>query len=458
VQRAWRENRAVQGAAIALAVPLALLALLRVRPALDAVWRNHPAHFWLVLTAAGVATTLGYAVTVAAQRRRDARLLLIALGFTASAGFLGLHALATPGVLLGPNAGFEFATPVGLVLGSAAVAASAREFSAATAQAIVARTRALRASVAVIVVGWAVASLAEVPPLDEPVASGTLKGWLVAFAIVGAAAYGTAAVGYARLYRDRGAPVARAFAIACALLAGATITVAFAVNWGISWWEWHVLMLAAFGLVATAARQEWHEERFSALYLERTLHGTGEVSVLFADLQGFTPFSERTDAQDVHAMLNSYFSRLVPLMQELGGHVHQLIGDAVMVVFNPHGDQPDHAVLAARAALAFQDAAQEVATAHPDWPRFRVGVNSGEVASGVLGDRGHRKHGITGDTVNLAARLEGEAPVGKVVIGEGTLDRLPEGTVVQPLPPLQVKGKEQPVTAHVLLALPPDHR
>jgi molybdopterin-guanine dinucleotide biosynthesis protein MobB len=76
--------------------------------------------------------------------------------------------------------------------------------------------------------------------------------------------------------------------------------------------------------------------------------------------------------------------------------------------------------LAARAALAFQETATEIAAANPDWPRFRVGVNSGEIASGVVGDRGHRKHDVIGDTVNLAARLESQAPVGGVLIGEGT--------------------------------------
>jgi ABC-type branched-subunit amino acid transport system permease subunit len=82
---------------LAVAVPLAFLALLLARPAVDAIWENHQAHFWLVLAAAAMATALGYAVSAAARRRRDARLLLISFAFIASSGFLGLHALATPG-------------------------------------------------------------------------------------------------------------------------------------------------------------------------------------------------------------------------------------------------------------------------------------------------------------------------------------------------------------------------
>ena len=109
------------------AAPLLLLVVLLARPTIDSDWENHPAHFWLVLGAALVATALGFSVTTAARRRRDARLLLISLAFVASAAFLGLHALATPGVLLGPNAGFELATPFGLVLAAAFAAAASLE-------------------------------------------------------------------------------------------------------------------------------------------------------------------------------------------------------------------------------------------------------------------------------------------------------------------------------------------
>jgi class 3 adenylate cyclase len=246
-----------------------------------------------------------------------------------------------------------------------------------------------------------------------------------------------------------------AVAVAFSLLAEAMFVLAVATNWQVSWWEWHVLMLAAFALIAMAARQEWHEERFSAMYLEQTLAGTEEVSVLFADLQGYTSFSEGTPDAEVARTLNTYFGRLIPLMEELGGEVHQLIGDAIMVVFNKAGDQPDHALLAARAGLALQRTASRVAEREPDWPRFRVGVNSGQVAAGVVGaERGYRKHDVIGDTVNLAARLESIAPVDEVVIGRGTYERLPADADVAELPALDVKGKRESVTAYVLHSLP----
>ncbi len=153
-------------------------------------------------------------------------------------------------------------------------------------------------------------------------------------------------------------------------------------------------------------------------------------------------------------MLNGYFRRLVPLLESDGGMVHQIIGDAVMVIFNQHGDEPEHALRAARTALAFQAAASEIAAGHDDWPRFRAGVNSGEVLAGVVGgESGHRKHGVVGDTVNLAARLEAAAPVGAVVVGAETAAALPPGAVLERLPALEVKGKEDPVEAYILRSL-----
>ena len=88
------------GAWILLALPLAGLALLLTRPELDRHWEHHPSHFWLVLLTAAVSVVLAYLTNIAAGRYRDARLILVSLAFLASAGFLGLHALATPGVLV----------------------------------------------------------------------------------------------------------------------------------------------------------------------------------------------------------------------------------------------------------------------------------------------------------------------------------------------------------------------
>jgi adenylate cyclase len=444
---------AALGLTLAL-VPLALLALLLVASGIDVHWESHVAHFWLVLAAALVTFTLGYAVSATARRRRDARLFLISLALMASFGFLALHALATPDVLLGKNAGFELATPVGLAVAGLFAAASSLELTGLRAAAVMRRWKVLVGALVCLLALWGAVSLTETWPLERPIAGEQLDGWQVALAGAGIALFGVAALGYFRLYRRRGAAFAFAVAVALALLAEAMVVIAWARNWHVSWWEWHGLMLLAFLVIALAARREWHEERFSALYLDETLAGARDVSILFADLAGFTPFSERHTPEQVTEMLNAYFGRIIPLMEELGGEVHQVVGDEVMVIFNKAGDRPDHAALAARAGLALQSVAGEVARDHPDWPRFRAGINSGEVLAGVVGGpRGHRKHGVVGDTVNLAARLQAEAPVGEVVVGGEAVRRLPPGAVVERLPELRVKGKAEPVEAYVLRGL-----
>lgn len=433
------------------AAPLLLLLLLLARPGLDETWENHPAHFWLVLGAALAATALGWGVASAARSRRDARLLLISLAFVASACFLGLHALATPGVLLGPNAGFELATPVGLVLAGAFAAASSLELRRERAELALRSAPALLGALAALVVLWAVFSLAGLPPLDDPLPAEQLDGWQLVLAAAGVALFGAAAFGFLRLHRRRRQRFVLAFALAFVLLAEAMVVIAWARNWQVTWWEWHVLMLGSFALIAFFARAEWHEERFSALYLDETLAGAKDVSILFADLAGFTSFSEQHRADEVAAMLNANFGDLVPLMERVGGEVHQIVGDELMVIFGKSGEVADHAFRAARAALLLQRAAGRIADDHPDWPRFRAGVNSGEVLAGVVGAaRGHRLHGVVGDTVNLTARLQAEAPVGAVLIGEETFRRLGSRAIVDPLPPRPVKGKSEPVRAYLL--------
>jgi adenylate cyclase len=105
--------------------------------------------------------------------------------------------------------------------------------------------------------------------------------------------------------------------------------------------------------------------------------------------------------------------------------VDRIVGDALMATFNTHGDQPDLAYRAARAALRIQQVTDEIADRHPNWPRFRIGVNMGEAALGLLGTFGGRTFTAIGDAVNLAARLGEPAPVGGVVIGAETARRLP---------------------------------
>ena len=452
-QRPRAVARAIAWVALVV-LPIAGLAVLLAAPTTDVHWEHHPAHFWLVLSSALTSAVLAYSIGDTARRRGDARLFVVALAFLAAAGFLGLHALATPGVLLEKRtAGFVLATPVGLLVAAVFAALSATRTVEAHGPAIVARGGLWFGGLLALMVVWAVLSLARVGPLDgaTPPESGSAP--LTVLAVVGIVLYGVAAARYGVLYTRLRAPILLAVVTAFVLLAEAMVAVAFARNWHASWWEWHVLMLTAFALIAISAQRQMPEERFSDLYLEATAAGKRDVSVMFADLAGFTAFADGRDPRAVSEMLNAYFEAAVPaVVRHHGGEIDQLIGDAMMATFNTRGDQPDHARRAAAAALDVQRETAALATAHPDWPRFRIGVNTGEALVGILGAGEGRSYTVVGDTVNVASRLQAAAPVGGVAVGAATLRHLP-GARVESLGALDLRGKRDPVDAYVLEGL-----
>jgi adenylate cyclase len=446
-------RRAVLAAVLLL--PLAGLALLLAEPDLDLTWENHPAHFWLVLIVGVLSFALGFLIAEAAARREDARLLMVALAFLAASGFLALHALATPGVLLaGKNAGFQIASAIGLFEAGLFAAASAVRFHPDTSAFLVRNRGYLYALLALHMIAWAAVSLSTLPPLDDPVTPEDARGPLVALGVAGVLAYGFGVWRYAQIYRSRPRPLPLAIVTAFILLAEAMFAVAVARNWRTTWWEWHLLMLVAFAIVAEAARREWKlegssAEIFSDLYEDHTRGHDENISVLFVDLQGFTAYTERNPADEVRSMLDTYFAEARPLFEHHRGEIYDTAGDALMVVFRGE----DHERHAAKAGLVFQREMKRVAEPHPEWPRFRAGINTGDARLGVIDAPGQRKRTATGDTVNLASRLEGQARAGEVVIAAATRDPLGAAADVEELEPLEIKGKRELVRAFVLRGL-----
>jgi class 3 adenylate cyclase len=438
---------------VAVLAPLVGFVALLALPDADVRWEHHPSHFWLVLGTAAIAAGLGWAIGVSARRRSDARLFLVSLAFFTAASFLGLHALATPAVLLeGPNTGFVIATPVGLLIASVFALWSAARLDGHRARWVLSHAGLLRGAMVAAILAWGVWSLASLPGLDDSVPPETGSPGLWAFAVPGIALYAVAALLYVRLSWSRHSRLALTVAASWALLAEAMLAVTLARSWRVTWWEWHLLMAAAFAAVAIVARRSPDSERFGDLYLDEVAGAVREVSVLFADLIGFTTYSESHPSEEVQSMLNTYFGAVIPAVQAEQGRVDRYIGDAVMVTWNAGTEQPDHARRAARAAMGFQVAAAAVAADHPDWPRFRVGLNSGPATVGLLGGAGERGYTVLGDTVNLASRLEGLAPPGGVVIGAATLSRIGRAQVSS-LGTVQVKGREEPVDVWLLEAL-----
>jgi class 3 adenylate cyclase len=175
-----------------------------------------------------------------------------------------------------------------------------------------------------------------------------------------------------------------------------------------------------------------------------------EVTALFADLSGFTPFTERHKPQETVKVLNRYFGVIVPLIFREGGTIIQFAGDAVVAVFNAPVPQQRHALHAVRAALAMQREIGRIADSDPELPRFRVGVNTGAALVGNVGSQEFRNFVAHGDAVNLGARLQTSAQPGEVLISGTTYALIRDAVVVRPFGRLAVKGKLEEVDAFVV--------
>ena len=314
----------------------------------------------------------------------------------------------------------------------------------------------LRRSVFAAIAIWSLFSLAELPPLAG--ANGEGGGtFLRVLAALGAVVYGVSAIRYVVAFRGR-MTLLPASVVACFALVGEALVGSALVGertWHASWWEWHALIVTAYVIILFAARNQWREERFRQLYLPTTRERSQELSVVFADLVGFTTFVEQSSPEEVATMLSRYYGMATPLISEtFGGEVEKFMGDAIMATFNARGDQPDHASRAARAGLELQRRMWLLAQGHPQWPNLRVGVNTGEALVRELGGPGYVVYAVVGDAINVGSRLEAEAPVGGVLIGADTYRRLPPLADVEPRPGMVVKGKHERVDAYVLNAMP----
>jgi class 3 adenylate cyclase len=440
-------------------LPLVGFASLLLRSRLDPHLENHKLHFVVFVSVGVLVFALAYGAQEAADKRGDARVLLISLAFLATGGFLALHALGTPGILVSRQfSGFEVAIPVGLLVAALFALASALvDCNPALPPLVIRRRSQLRGLVIATMAAWAIWTIAKLPPLDRPSSEGASGSLLATFAALGVLSYGASAARYWLAFRRRMSPLPVSVIGCFVLLAEAMIGVAVTGerNWHASWWEWHGLIVAAYVIVGLAARHEWREERFRHLYLPSTRERRQDVSVLFSDLAEFTRFSERSSPAEVAELLSTYYALAAPLIsRQFGGEVEMFAGDGMMATFNSRGDQADHALRASGAALALQHKLGSVADQHPGWPRLRVGVNTGEAVLRELGGHGHVTYALLGDTINAASRLEGQAPVGSVLIGAETYRRLPSGAVVEAMGTFQVKGKRKLLEAYVLHALP----
>ncbi len=170
------------------------------------------------------------------------------------------------------------------------------------------------------------------------------------------------------------------------------------------------------------------------------------VSVLFADLAGFTAHSDGADPEDVKARLRPYFARARDEIESLGGTVEKLIGDAVVGLFGAPTSREDDAVRAVQAAWHITGAIDALNSEDPALElAVRIAVDTGEV---VVDVDSHVERGetiATGDVMNTASRLQAEAPVGSVVVGERAYRASAQAFEYEPMDPVSVKGKAAPI-------------
>jgi class 3 adenylate cyclase/tetratricopeptide (TPR) repeat protein len=187
-----------------------------------------------------------------------------------------------------------------------------------------------------------------------------------------------------------------------------------------------------------------------------TLEGERKVvTVLFADVAGFTSLSEKLEPEEVHQIMEGCLRILMDEIHKYEGTINQFTGDGVMALFGAPLAHEDHAQRACYAALAIQkDLAEYSEKVQRDYGqefRMRIGLNSGPVVVGSIGDDLHMDYTAIGDTINLASRMEGLDQPGTVLLSKDTQRLVKDYFDLNPIGPLEVKGKEEPQEAFELV-------
>jgi adenylate cyclase len=178
-----------------------------------------------------------------------------------------------------------------------------------------------------------------------------------------------------------------------------------------------------------------------------------DVSVLFADIVGFTSMSENMSPAAVGLLLNDYLSRMTDTVFKFEGTLDKYIGDAIMAVFGAPLDMSDHAERAIRCALEMRERLEEFNSDHREGPtlQIRIGINSGSAVAGEIGSINKKEYTVLGDTVNTASRLESSvAKPGMIVIGENTHAAVQDIATVRSLGKATLKGKQKEVAVYAV--------
>lgn len=179
------------------------------------------------------------------------------------------------------------------------------------------------------------------------------------------------------------------------------------------------------------------------------------ITTLFADIRGFTRFSEATDPETLVEVLNRYLGLAVETILAQEGTIDKFLGDAVMAWFNHPVEQPDHARRALRAALDLRTVTQAL---HDELPRdthlsIGIGIHSGEAVLGLVGAKRRLSYTAIGDSVNTAKRLQENAEEWQILVSRATLAEAGAGVEARPVAPIEAHGKQNPIEALELIAI-----
>ncbi len=186
---------------------------------------------------------------------------------------------------------------------------------------------------------------------------------------------------------------------------------------------------------------------------------TRNATILFSDIRSFTALSERQTPAQVVAMLNEYFSAMVDIVFKYDGFINKFIGDAIMALYNIPVDQDQPELRAVRSALDMIDSLAKLNKAREErgeYPiRIGIGVNTGPVIAGNIGHLQRLEYTVIGDAVNLASRIESQTKVAgtQLLISDSTYQAIKHQVIVEPLPPVKVKGKAEAVMLYMVSGL-----
>jgi PAS domain S-box-containing protein len=182
------------------------------------------------------------------------------------------------------------------------------------------------------------------------------------------------------------------------------------------------------------------------------------ATVFFADIRGYTSFSENREPEDIVEILNEYFSEAVDSVVQYKGYIDKFIGDCIMAVWGvPMTAQKEDAINAVTCAIALQDlvrsAKRKIFKKDAKNLRIGIGINTGPLVAGNLGSMQRMDYSVIGDTVNLASRLEGVAGADEIIISQTTRDELGDKFQIEKRASIRVKGKEKPIQIYNVLGM-----